>query len=91
MQSSFASAADHLPPSSAANSRLIWRIGCGFLLLAVEILAISSQARHSAFSGANGFAGLLYDMGTWKIRLPITLAVIFLLGGRMRSASPLGL
>jgi exosortase E/protease (VPEID-CTERM system) len=79
MQSSVASAADRLPPSSAANSRLIWRIGCGFLLLAVEILLISSQARHSAFSGANGFAGLLYDMGTWKIRLPITLAVIFLL------------
>src|ERR1700691_1400710 len=66
-------------PSTFTSSRLFWRIGCFFLILGAEIVLISSQAQHVAFSGAHGLAGLLFTLGTWKIRVPITLAVIFLL------------
>ncbi len=78
MPLAFASSEDRLAPT-ATNSRLGWRFGGFFLLLSVEILLISSQTQHLAFSGAPGLAGLLFDLGTWKIRLPITVAVIFLL------------
>jgi exosortase E/protease (VPEID-CTERM system) len=79
MLSALARSEDRLSPSTATDSRLIWRFGGFFLLLSLEILLISSQAQHLAFSGAPGFAGLLFNLGTWKIRLPITLAVVFLL------------
>ncbi|MGP0073257.1 MAG: exosortase E/protease, VPEID-CTERM system [Bryobacteraceae bacterium] len=42
-------------------------------------MAISGPAQHSAFQGASALAGVLYYLGPWKIRLPITLAVVFLL------------
>lgn len=79
MQSVLAPVEDRLTPSPVTDQRLIWRIGCLLLLLFVEILAISSQAQHFAFSGATGFAGLLWNLGPWKIRIPITLTVVSLL------------
>src|ERR1700734_2017649 len=79
MPSALAPSEDRLLPGTAGGSRLIWRVASFFLILLVEILLISSQAQHLAFSGAPGFAGLLFNLGTWKIRLPITLAVVFLL------------
>ena len=79
MPSALAPSQDRLSPATAADSRLTWRFGSFFLILSVEILLISSQAQHLAFSGVPGFAGLLFNLGTWKIRLPITLAVVFLL------------
>jgi exosortase E/protease (VPEID-CTERM system) len=79
MSSMLAPAEDRVSSSAFSASRLFWRIGAFFLILAVEIILISSQAQHVAFSGAHGLAGLLFTLGTWKIRAPITLAVIFLL------------
>jgi exosortase E/protease (VPEID-CTERM system) len=55
------------------------RVAGLFLTLIAEVLLISAPARHSAFRGAHGLAGLLYQLGPWKIRLPITLAVLVLL------------
>jgi exosortase E/protease (VPEID-CTERM system) len=72
-------AEDRVSTFTASDSRLIWRIGGFFLVLFVEIVLISSQAQHFAFSGAQGLAGLLFNLGPWKIRIPITLAVVFLL------------
>jgi exosortase E/protease (VPEID-CTERM system) len=79
VQPALVSPQDCLLPSSTNDRRLIWRIGGLLLLLFVEVLAISSQAQHVAFKEAHGIAGLLYALGPWKIRLPITLAVAFLL------------
>jgi exosortase E/protease (VPEID-CTERM system) len=79
MPSVLAPAEVRVSASTLTASGLLWRIG-GFLLsLAVEVILISSQAQHVAFSEAHGLAGLLFTLGTWKIRVPITLAVIFLL------------
>ena len=98
MSSVLASAEVRVSASTVPASGLFWRIGGFFLILAVEVILISSQAQHVAFSGAHGLAGWLFTLGTWKIRVPITLAVIFLLfwqaKGRQNvrriSASPLG-
>jgi len=79
MSSVLAPTEDRVSSSAFSASRLFWRIGAFFLILAVEVILISSQAQHVAFSGAHGLAGLLFTLGTWKIRVPITLAVIFLL------------
>jgi exosortase E/protease (VPEID-CTERM system) len=79
MQYVLAPAEDRVSISTAADSRLVWRIAGLFLLLCVEILLVSSQLQHFAFSEAHGLAGLLYNVGPWKIRIPVTLAVISLL------------
>src|ERR1700733_754336 len=98
MSSVLAPAEVRVSASTFTASGLFWRIGGFFLILAVEVILISSQAQHVAFSGAHGLAGWLFTLGTWKIRVPITLAVVFLLfwqaKGRQNvrriSASPLG-
>jgi exosortase E/protease (VPEID-CTERM system) len=79
MQSTLVAANNRVLAPPATESRLIWRMSGLSLLLFIEILLISSQAQHFAFSGAHGLAGLLWDLGPWKIRIPVTLAVISLL------------
>ncbi len=79
MSSVLAPAEVRVSASTVPASGLFWRIGGFFLILAVEVILISSQTQHVAFSGAHGLAGWLFTLGTWKIRVPITLAVIFLL------------
>lgn len=79
MQTALISAENCVSPPLASDSRLLWRIGGILVLLFVEILGISSQAQHFAFSGAHGLGGLLWTLGPWKVRLPITLAVVSLL------------
>ncbi len=79
MQYVLAPAEDCVLSPRGTDAGLFWRVGRLFLTLFVEALLISAQAQHVAFRGAHGFAGLLYDLGPWKIRLPITLTVVFLL------------
>jgi exosortase E/protease (VPEID-CTERM system) len=79
MQSVLVDTEQRVLPTSATGSGLIWRVGGLFVILFVEILFVSSQAQHFAFSGTQGLAGLLWALGPWKIRIPVTLAVISLL------------
>ncbi len=88
--------ASSLPP--ATGTRLFWRLSGLFLILLAEALLISSQAQHMAFRGAGGFAGLLFDLGEWKVRSLITMAVVSLMFWQARGrqnlqrvlTSPLG-
>lgn len=76
MQSTLAASHDRVSSPVSTESRLLWRLGGVFVVLVVEVLLISSQAEHLAFQGAHGLAGLLFLSGPWKIRIPITFAVV---------------
>jgi exosortase E/protease (VPEID-CTERM system) len=79
MQSALAPAEKIAGPSQASSSRLFWRIGALAATFSVELLLISALANHLVFQNATGLPGLLFGLGTWKIRLPITLAIALLL------------
>lgn len=63
----------------AISSRLLWRIGALAGTFSVELVLISALANHQAFQNATGLPGLLFSLGTWKLRLPITAAASVLL------------
>ncbi len=70
------------PPPAAAPAtagRALWRIAGLAGLLAVELLLISGPTPHFALKDAPGLPGLIFSLGTWKVRLLVTLAIIALL------------
>jgi exosortase E/protease (VPEID-CTERM system) len=64
---------------AATESRLLWRIAALAAVLCAELLLISARVNHFAFQNASGLPGLLHDLGPWKLRIPVTLAVVALL------------
>jgi exosortase E/protease (VPEID-CTERM system) len=54
-------------------------------LLIAELLPISALTPHEALRDAAGLPGLIFDLGAWKVRLLVTLAIISLLVWQSRS------
>jgi exosortase E/protease (VPEID-CTERM system) len=57
----------------------LWRIAGLAGLFAAELLVISARTPHIALLDAPGLPGVVFSLGTWKIRLLVTLAIISLL------------
>src|SRR5271169_6729664 len=57
----------------------LWRIAGLAGLFAAELLVISARTPHIALQDAPGLPGLVFGLGTWKVRLLVTLAIIALL------------
>jgi exosortase E/protease (VPEID-CTERM system) len=64
-------------PKSGLNP--LWRVAGLAGLFAVEVLLISAHTPHNALSNASGLPGLVFNLGTWKVRLLVTLTILCLL------------
>ena len=62
-----------------ATGRPLWRIAGLAGLLTAEVLLISGPTPHLALQNAGGLPGLVFSLGTWKIRILVTLAIVGLL------------
>jgi exosortase E/protease (VPEID-CTERM system) len=63
----------------------LWRIAALAGLFGAELLIISARTPHIALQDAPGLPGLVFSLGTWKVRLLVTLAIISLLVWQSRA------
>lgn len=70
---------------TSAPGLLPWRIGVFAALLVTELLLISARTPHLALYDSSGLPGLIFDLGRWKARIFVTLAVVCLLFWQGRS------
>jgi exosortase E/protease (VPEID-CTERM system) len=64
----------------ATEPHPLWRIAGLAGLFAAELLLISARTPHIALQDASGLPGLVFSLGTWKVRILVTtLAIISLL------------
>lgn len=56
-----------------------WRIAGLAALFVTELLLISARTPHLALDNSPGLPGLVFDLGRWKVRLLVTIAVACLL------------
>src|ERR1700683_1223069 len=69
----------------ATESKPLWRIAGLAALFTAELLVISARTPHIALQNASGLPGLVFSLGTWKVRLLVTLAIITLLVWQSRA------
>jgi exosortase E/protease (VPEID-CTERM system) len=65
--------------SPASQLHPLRRVAGLAVLFAAEVLVISARTPHIALQDSPGLPGLIFSLGTWKVRLLVTLAVISLL------------
>ncbi|HEX5227036.1 MAG TPA: exosortase E/protease, VPEID-CTERM system [Bryobacteraceae bacterium] len=53
-------------------------------LFSAELLLISARTPHAALQNAPGLPGIVFELGLWKVRLLVTLAVVCLLFWQVR-------
>jgi exosortase E/protease (VPEID-CTERM system) len=71
------------PPVSGRKP--LWRMAGLAGLFAAEVLLISARTPHNALRDASGLPGLLFELGSWKVRLLVTLAIVTLLVWQSRA------
>jgi exosortase E/protease (VPEID-CTERM system) len=76
------------PPTTEPQP--LWRIAGLAGLLAAELLVISARTPHIALQDVPGLPGLVFSLGTWKVRILVTLAIISLLVWQSRGKRNLG-
>jgi exosortase E/protease (VPEID-CTERM system) len=72
------------PSKPAPQASLLWRMAALASLFSAELLFISARTPHLALREASGLPGVVFSLGTWKIRLLVTLAVACLLFWQVR-------